>query len=121
MFQEIGVGCAVLPVAPDWRSDSPLRGRDDDAFTQEGVSAPTPVLFTRTSCAEARATRPGDISSELGLNPQGFLSVTPTEEGRAFLSVSLDFAAEGSPDVQQVRIRDLFLTFAEGVHEQCVY
>jgi hypothetical protein len=119
VFQEIGVGCAVLPVAPDWRGDWP-RSRGGD-FTQDGVGDATPVLFVRVPCEEARAMPLGVLPAELGLEPHGFLRVSLVAEGQALLSVSLDFLAEGSPEPQRVRIRDLFVTWEEGIHDHCAY
>jgi hypothetical protein len=120
VFQDIDVGCAVLPVVPDWRLES-VGSLDLEGFAQDGVLTSTPVLFTRTSCANARTFRPGDLPAELGREPSGFLSVTQLATNQGLLSVSLDFLAEGSPDVQNVRIRDLFLTLDEGEHDYCVY
>lgn len=120
VFQDIDVGCAVLPVVPDWRLEA-VAPVDSGDFAQEGVLNSTPVLFTRTSCSVAQAFRPGDLPAEIGSDPRGFLSVSLVEPNQALLSVSLDFVAEGAPDLQNVRIRDLFLTLEEGVYDYCVY
>ena len=63
----------------------------------------------------------GVLPAELGLEPHGFLRVSLVAEGQALLSVSLDFLAEGSPEPQRVRIRDLFVTWEEGIHDHCAY
>lgn len=123
VYQEVSQGCALLNgLAPSWDGD----GRQeftDTLVVEVGVTRPTPIFLVRSDCASAMALG-HDVPAEYGIEPEGFVRVrmaVAPESGEVVLAASVDFRAEGTSDLQMIRIDDLSLSRQEGFHARCVF
>jgi len=123
VYQEVPEGCAILNgLAPIWFGDSP-GDFSDGPVVELGVRDRTTVFLARSDCPSAIALG-NELSAEFAIEPHGFIHVRPdmdAEPGQVVLSASIDFGAEGTSEVQSIRIDELSLSIQEGFHERCVF